>query len=289
MASFVDKKSSLTPDEWRIIGHKGTEHPHSGIYNQAQPTGTYLCRRCGLALFRAKQQFNSGCGWPSFAGEMAGTVKHQPDADGMRTEIMCQRCGGHLGHVFHGEGYTAANIRHCVNSASLDFVSDEQVKDSEEAIVAGGCFWGVEYYLERLSGVIKVESGYTGGHIHHPDYHQICQGDSGHYEAVRVLFDRDKINYEAIIKHFFNIHDPTQKTGQGPDIGRQYQSAIFYYNQAQHDKAYALIQALRHKGYDVATQLYRAQVFWRAEEDHQHFYRKQHKKPYCHKPVPRFD
>ena len=289
MASFLDKMRSLTPAERRIICNKDTESPHSGVYNRTQQAGTYLCRRCGLALFRAIQQFESGCGWPSFAGAIEGTVKYLPDADGIRKEIMCQRCDAHLGHVFYGEGYTAENIRYCVNSTSLDFVDDKQIKDSEEAIVAGGCFWGVEYYFERLPDVVKAESGYIGGHLNNPDYHQVCQGGSGHYEAVRVLFDHDKTSYEAIIKHFFNIHDPTQKTGQGPDIGKQYQSAIFYYNQTQHDKAQALIQELKKKGYDVATKLYSAQPFWAAEEYHQHFYSKHHKKPYCHKLVSRFD
>ncbi|STX92292.1 bifunctional methionine sulfoxide reductase B/A protein [Legionella londiniensis] len=289
MASFIDKTASLTPTVRRIVCDKATEYPGSGAYNQLKTTGTYLCRRCGLALFRAESQFSSGCGWPSFDQEIAGAVKRQPDPDGIRTEILCSRCAAHLGHVFTGEQFTAKNIRHCVNSASLDFVEDSSVADSEEAIVAGGCFWGVEYYLKQLPGVLKVESGYTGGHIQNPDYQAVCRGNTGHYEAVRVLFDVDKTDYRTVIKHFFEIHDPTQKNGQGPDIGLQYQSAIFYYNQSQHEQARKLIHLLCSKGYDVATKLFEVQPFWPAEEYHQNYYGRHHKTPYCHRIISRFD
>ncbi len=285
---FLNKTASLTPAAKRIIDQKATEYPHTGAYNPPQTQGTYLCRRCGSALFRGHSQFSSGCGWPSFDDEIKGTVTKIPDADGRRTEIVCTRCHAHLGHIFYGEGFTQNNVRHCVNSASLDFVIDDGVLDSEEAIVAGGCFWGVEHYLKQIPGVLKVESGYCGGHLLDPTYEQICEGNSGHYEAVRVVYDPKKVNYRHILMVFFEIHDPTQNNGQGPDLGHQYQSAVFYYNPEQQQVAKELIHLLQQKGYDVATLLLPVQPFWPAEEYHQNYYSKHQKMPYCHRPVSRF-
>ena len=247
-----------------------------------------MCRRCGLALFRGNSQFSSGCGWPSFDDDITDAVQQEPDRDGQRTEILCARCGAHLGHVFTGEWFTHKNLRHCVNSASLDFVTDSQILDSEEAIVAGGCFWGVEHFLRQIPGVLRVESGYTGGHTLDPNYDQICSGKTGHYEAVRVLYDRAKTDYHHVLKRFFEIHDPTQSTGQGPDLGQQYQSAVFYFNQEQQQEAESLIQVLRKRGYQVVTRLIEAQVFWPAEDYHQEYYLKHRKTPYCHQPINRF-
>ena len=289
MTTYLDKTASLTAAARRIICDKSTEAPHTGRYNDVVSMGSYLCRRCGLALFRADSQFSASCGWPSFDVEIAEAVRPRPDSDGRRMEILCARCDGHLGHVFHGEQYTAKNCRHCVNSASIDFVQDNIVKDSEEAVLAGGCFWGVEYFLNRIPGVLKVEVGYTGGTIADPTYEEVCTGKSGHYEAVRVVFDSAQTNYSSVVKRFFEIHDPTQRAGQGPDLGQQYQSAVFYYNKTQYEQAEVLMNALRAKGYDVATRLLAAQPFWPAEDYHQHYYAKHDKLPYCHQPVARFD
>ena len=210
------------------------------------------------------------------------------DCDGQRTEILCSRCNAHLGHVFIGEFFTHNNLRHCVNSASIDFVPDSNVLDTEEAIVAGGCFWGVELFLRLLPGVLKVEVGYTGGITRNPTYEQVCRGDSGHYEVARVVYDRAKTDYHAVLKRFFEIHDPTQRTGQGPDIGQQYKSAVFCYSDDQLLEAQGLIQMLRNRGYDVATHLLEVQPFWSAEGYHQNYYSKNNKLPYCHRPESRF-
>lgn len=287
--TYLDKTAGLTPAAHRIICDKATEYPHTGAYNTVVTQGSYLCRRCGLALFRANSQFSSGCGWPSFDLSIDGAVKEIPDEDGRRIEILCNRCDGHLGHVFTGEHMTDKNRRYCVNSASVDFVADGEVLDSEEAIVAGGCFWGVDYYLRQIPGVLAVEVGYTGGIVTEPTYQQVCDGNSGHYEAIRVVYDSTKTDYHTILKRFFEIHDPTQRNGQGPDFGQQYRSAVFYYNQEQYTEANDLIQQLRNKGFDVTTQLLEVQPFWPAENYHQNYYAKQNKLPYCHQPVARFD
>ncbi len=288
MTYFIDKTASLMPSAHRVICDKATESPHSGAYNTLALLGAYLCRRCGLALFRANSQFSSGCGWPSFDDGIDLAIKEIPDSDGLRTEIRCTRCDGHLGHVFTGERLTQKNRRHCVNSVAIDFVDDDTVVDTEEAMVAGGCFWGVDYYLRQIPGVLKVEVGYSGGTLDYPTYHDVCSGSSGHYEAVRVVFDVGITNYATVLKRFFEIHDPTQRTGQGPDLGHQYQSAVFYYNQEQKMVTEELIGQLRQHGYDVATKLLPAQPFWAAEDYHQNYYAKSSKAPYCHQPVTRF-
>lgn len=288
MSDFIDKINSLTPDARAIVCHKGTEAPFTGAYERVVLQGTYLCRRCGLALFRADSQFSSSCGWPAFDEGIARAVAEILDDDGMRMEIQCHRCGGHLGHVFTGEFFTSKNKRYCVNSRSLDFVVDNAVMDTEEAILAGGCFWGVDYYMRQIDGVLNVEAGYTGGMLNAPTYHDVCHGNTGHYEAVRVIYDKAKTNYHTVLKRFFEIHDPTQRDGQGPDVGHQYQSAVFYYDQKQREIAEGVIQALTRNGYLIATKILPVQTFWPAEEAHQNYYTKHHQLPYCHQPVERF-
>jgi peptide methionine sulfoxide reductase msrA/msrB len=276
------KINSLTPYEFAIIQDKDTEDPGTGRYTDHEGSGTYLCRNCGLALFRSNSKFHSGCGWPSFDNEIESNVKREPDVDGRRTEILCSRCNAHLGHVFNGEGFTPLNTRHCVNSASLDFVEDETVNDSEEAILAAGCFWGVQHYLDKLNGILKTEVGYSGGSKLNPTYKEVCAGNTGHLEVIRVIYDPKKIKYADMLKYFFEIHDFTQTNGQGPDLGGQYLSAIFYFNDEQHKIAREIVEILKSKGYNVATSLKEVGVFWPAEDYHQNYYALNEKEPYCH-------
>lgn len=200
---MILKTASLPDIILKVIKDKGTEPPYSGEFDDFGESGSYLCKQCGNALFRSDHKFHSGCGWASFDEEIPHAVKHVPDRDGMRTEIVCATCQGHLGHVFTGEGFTNKNTRHCVNSLSLDFVPSKSVTQTEEAILAAGCFWGVEHYLKQLPGVLKAQSGYCGGHTQHPSYEQICSGGTGHYEAVRVIYDPAQLRYEQLLKYFF--------------------------------------------------------------------------------------
>lgn len=279
----------LTPEEERVIIHKGTERPFTGLYDNFYQEGTYSCKRCGTALYSSTDKFKSGCGWPSFDDEIKGAVKQVPDSDGRRTEIVCANCGAHLGHVFTGERLTDKNTRHCVNSVSLDFKPKANVQNKTEvAIVAGGCFWGVEYYMMKMPGVISTEVGYIGGKKEKPTYKEVCSHSTGHAEAVRVVFDPSKTSYEAVLKMFFEIHDPTQVDRQGPDIGDQYRSEIFYNDESQKETAEKLISILEKKGLDVATEVAPATTFWTAEDYHQEYYEKGGKTPYCHSYKKKF-
>lgn len=287
MFEMMDKLVSLPPQVVDIVVNKATEMPFSGSYYQSDTAGTYLCRRCGLALFRSSDKFLSSCGWPSFDDEQGEAIKRLPDADGRRTEILCQRCDAHLGHVFYGEGFTAKNQRHCVNSLAIDFVDSTTISDSEEAIVAGGCFWGVEHLFKKLDGAVKTEVGYCGDDIANPSYQLICSGGTEFIEAVRVIYDPAIINYQSIIQFFFEIHDPAQTKRQGPDIGYQYQSAIFYYDDKQLLIGQDLIEQLKQQGTHATTLLKPMQTFWAAEDYHQAYYQKNNKAPYCHTHSPR--
>jgi peptide methionine sulfoxide reductase msrA/msrB len=273
--------NELTPEEERVIVHKGTERPFTGKYNDHFESGVYTCKRCDAPLYRSDDKFKSGCGWPSFDDEIPGAVKRQPDADGRRTEILCNNCGAHLGHVFTGERQTEKNLRHCVNSISLGFSSD---KDGpiRRAIFASGCFWGTEYMFRDQPGVLATTVGYTGGTTDNPTYKEVCSDKTGHAEAVEVIFDTRKTDYETLARRFFETHDPTQVDRQGPDRGSQYRSAIFYVNDEQKKIAEKLKKQLEDKGIEVATEITQAGKFWTAEDYHQDYYDKKGTTPYCH-------
>jgi len=282
--------NKLTPEEEAVIVNKATERPWTGKYLNNKDKGTYTCKRCDAPLFHSEDKFDSHCGWPSFDDEIPGAVLRIPDPDGIRTEIVCASCGAHLGHVFLGEEFTPKDTRYCVNSISMNFITDDQNAQpkTDTAIYAGGCLWGVEYYLQQKEGVVSVTSGYTGGHIDHPTYEQVCSNTTGHAEAVQVVFEPSKVTYEDLTKLFFEIHDPTQVNRQGPDIGSQYRSEIFYRTDAQKAIAEKLIQILKDKGYKVATKVTKASAFWPAEAYHQDYYEHKGTLPYCHAYSKRF-
>ncbi len=284
----MTQRKKLTREEQRVILHKGTELPFTGAFYNYQRKGTYVCKQCGAPLYHSEFKFDSGCGWPSFDEEIPGAVQRIPDADGRRTEIVCANCGAHLGHVFLNEGFTPKQTRHCVNSISMDFVPDAK-DNTETAIFAGGCFWGIEHEMRKLPGVISVESGYIGGKTEDPCYEEVCAKTTGHAEAVRIIFDPSKITYETLTRNFFELHDPTQLNRQGPDVGEQYRSEIFYTNDQQKEMAEKLIALLRAKGYNVITRITPALPFWVAEDYHQNYFGRRGRSFHCHNRVKRFD
>ncbi|MCD4730336.1 MAG: bifunctional methionine sulfoxide reductase B/A protein [Bacteroidales bacterium] len=284
------KFNPLTLEEANVIIHKGTEQPFTGDYVNYKENGVYICKQCDTPIFNSSDKFDSHCGWPSFDDEIEGAVKHVPDADGRRTEIVCSTCGGHLGHVFEGEGYTDKNIRHCVNSVSMNFIPEDKKSQSstEKAIFAGGCFWGVEYFMQKEPGVLSTTVGYTGGKTKNPTYEEVCSNSSGHIEAIEIVYDPTKTTYEKLAKLFFEIHDPTQVDRQGPDVGDQYRSEIFYLNEEQKEITEKLIKILEEKGYSIATKVSKASTFWKAENYHQDYYLNNGNLPYCHGYTKRF-
>lgn len=285
IAFYGDKSmyKKLTPEEERIILRKGTEKPFTGKFDKHFEEGVYTCKQCGEELFDSSSKFKSSCGWPSYDDQKGQTVTKQPDADGVRTEIICTNCGGHLGHVFTGEGYTPKNTRYCVNSVSIDFAPAEKSRtETERAIFASGCFWGTEYYLQQAPGVISTTVGYTGGHVDNPTYKQVCTDKTGHAEAIEVIYDPSKTSYEKLARLFFETHDFTQLNRQGPDIGTQYRSAVFYLDEKQKGATAKLIEMLKQKDFDVKTEVKQAEKFWPAENYHQDYYKNNGKTPYCH-------
>ena len=291
---WTTKLKNLTPFEKHVIVDKGTERAFSGEYVNTSDKGVYKCKVCDASLYRSDDKFDSHCGWPSFDNAIPGAIKEVPDKDGRRTEIVCTNCGAHMGHVFKGEGLTKKNVRHCVNSVSLQFAKQKMLKKNavtsnlKKAYFAGGCFWGVEYYLEKIKGVKEVTSGFMGGKMSNPSYKDVIYKNTGHLETVEVLYDPSKVSYETLAKTFFEIHDPTQTNGQGPDIGSQYLSAVFVNNNEERDITNKLIKVLESKGLKVATKVLSKTTFYTAEGYHQDHYERKGGTPYCHTRVKRF-
>ncbi|WP_028329505.1 peptide-methionine (S)-S-oxide reductase MsrA [Brachyspira alvinipulli] len=176
-----------------------------------------------------------------------------------------------------------------LNSQNIN-TKDNDVKDeiseipenAKYAYFSSGCFWGTEYWFEKSKGVFSVVSGYAGGHKANPTYQEVCTGLTGHLETVKVGYDPEKTTYEELVKLFFETHDFTQKNGQGPDIGSQYLSAIFYQNDEEKEIAEKYVAMLRERNYDVATTIREYKNFYEAEDYHQNYYAKKGAMPYCH-------
>lgn len=290
-ARIDELAKKLKPDEAAVILNKGTEPAFCGNLVDNHKDGVCLCRLCGLPLFRSDAKFDSGTGWPSFFQPVdpAHVVTRTDSSYGMsRDEILCARCGAHLGHVFSDAPQTPTGLRFCLNSVSLTFAGtgaalppESQPVKVAAAYFAGGCFWGTEDLFQQVPGVVDVVSGYMGGTKDNPTYEEVCSGATGHAETVRVVFDPARVSYPALLTQFFRFHDPTQLNRQGPDFGTQYRSAIFATDDAQYEAAKAFIEAQkgekRFVGRIIATQVVpaaRAGRFYPAEEYHQDYHMK---------------
>lgn len=284
-------KKELTPEEKRVIVGKGTEAPFSGEYYRFKGKGTYCCKQCGAPLYRSSDKFDSGCGWPSFDDEIAGGRQagsrcgRASDGDRLR-EMRRPSRPCFRGRGTHPEGY--ATLR------QLGFVAVRAGRDRRSGTENRNCRFRRRLFLGRGAPdgqdarVLSIESGYTGGKTGHPTYREVCSHTTGHAEAVRIRFDPAVVSYETLARLFFEIHDPTQVDRQGPDVGDQYRSEIFYTTPEQKRTALELIGRLRAKGYDVVTKLSPATTFWKAEDYHQNYYDRKGASPYCHRYVKRF-
>ncbi len=276
--------AKLDPEAYRVTQKAGTEPPFCGNLLDNHKDGVYTCVVCGLPLFNSRNKFNSGTGWPSFDREFdpVHVARHTDSTLGMtRTEISCARCGAHLGHVFD-DGPKPTNERHCLNSASLKFVEagqplppESQPAKLETAYFAGGCFWGVQHYFSRGPGVVLAVSGYAQGHVEHATYEQVCGGETGHAETVKVVFDPQRIPYRRLLEAFFAMHDPTQLDRQGPDRGDQYRSGIWTTGEEQAKEAREIIRemeaAKKYGTKAIVTRVEPLKEFWPAEEYHQEY------------------
>ena len=283
-AKVEELASKLDAETYRITQKAGTEEAFCGNLLDNKKEGFYGCVVCGLPLFSSDHKFDSGTGWPSYYQpfDKAHVTEKSDASHGMvRTEVNCARCASHLGHVFT-DGPEPTGLRYCLNSASLVFHEkgtqlppESQPVKTEVAYFAGGCFWGLEHYFEQGPGVLDAVSGYQQGEKSNPTYKEVCTGTTGHAETVKVVYDPSRISYQRLLEAFFVMHDPTQLDRQGPDVGTQYRSGIWFASEEQKKQAEAYIAELAgteaYKGRKIVTALEAAETFYPAEDYHQDY------------------
>ncbi len=315
-------KADLTDMQYKVTRCSATEPPFANQYWDNKAPGIYVDVVSGEPLFSSLDKFDSGSGWPSFTKPLVSeaVVDIEDRSMGMvRTEVRSKGADSHLGHVFD-DGPGPGGQRYCINSASLRFVAAENLEgegfgqfvpafveagvlkatandhgagsatelvgaETQEAILAAGCFWGVEHLFLDLDGVLSTEVGYTGGHTKNPAYRQVTTGKTGHAESVKLVFDPSRVSYEEILDYFFRLHDPTTLNRQHNDVGSQYRSAIFYLSDDQRQTAERVKAAVDRSGdfkKPVVTEIVESGPFWSAEEYHQEYLKKNPGGYMCH-------
>lgn len=295
-------KRRLSPMQYRVTQESATEPAFSNEFWNEHGEGLYVDVVSGEALFSSMDKFDSGCGWPSFTKPVDGSevVEKRDLGHGMvRTEVRSKEADSHLGHLFDDGPVEKGGRRYCINSASLRFVRvDDMEKEGyggllplfgkpvpkakvEMATLAGGCFWGMEELLRKQPGVLDIEVGYTGGISPNATY----ENHAGHAEAVQIRFDPAKTSFEALLRFFFRMHDPTTLNRQGNDQGSSYRSAIFFHGEAQRivaEKVKVEVDASGKWKKPVVTEITPAGPWWKAEEGHQGYLQKHPGGYTCH-------
>jgi peptide methionine sulfoxide reductase msrA/msrB len=305
-------RKKLTPEQFQVTQQCGTEPPFRNAYWNNHEPGIYVDVVSGEPLFSSKDKFDSGTGWPSFTKPLEpNVVEKKDDTYGMaRVEVRSKEGDSHLGHVFDDGPRDRGGQRFCINSASLRFIPAAELAERgygrfaaqfglagtpagqalagaaqtptptaqparETALLAGGCFWGMQDLLRKIPGILETEAGYTGGWMKSPRYDDTHDSKSGHAESVRVVFDPAQLSYADLLeKWFFRMHDPTTLNRQGNDVGTQYRSAIFYTSEAQRKTAEEVKARVDKSGKwkrPLTTEIAKASEWWKAEPEHQDY------------------
>jgi peptide methionine sulfoxide reductase msrA/msrB len=297
---------ALSPEQYRVTQRNGTERAFTGEFWDHHEPGIYVDVVSGEPLFASVDKFDSGTGWPSFTAPIErGNVITKRDFSMLfpRTEVRSAHADSHLGHVFKDGPRDRGGLRYCINSAALRFVHrddleaqgygdnvtlftrEDKMTDNKTAILAGGCFWGVEDLIRKQPGVVSTRVGYTGGRNAHATY----RNHPGHAEAVEIVYDPATTDYRALLEFFFQIHDPTTKDRQGNDVGSSYRSAIFHLDDEQRQIALDTIADVDASGLwpgKVVTEVVPVAEFWEAEPEHQDYLLRIPHGYTCHYPRP---
>jgi len=299
---------ALSPEQYQVTQRNGTERPFTGEYWDNHEPGVYVDVVSGEPLFASVDKFDSGTGWPSFTKPIdTANVISKRDFKMLvpRTEVRSAHGDSHLGHVFKDGPRSEGGLRYCINSASLRFIhlddleaqgygeyrrlfgtateEGDDVSDYKKAILAGGCFWGMQDLIRKQPGVVSTRVGYTGGENSHPTYRK----HPGHAEAIEIVYDPDQTDFRALLEFFFQIHDPSTRNRQGNDVGSSYRSAIFYLDDEQKRVALDTIADVDASGLwpgKVVTEVTPAAEFWQAEPEHQDYLERYPSGYTCHFP-----